>query len=206
MTAGDQGPFVVVLDEDGVDRFGVEALPNSVEHAGRFGCLEVGIHFFVDAHQVLSSAHDAGLERGRAGVGGQDAVECPCLPCPVGRCRCRPWSSSPTSPAKLTSHPSARRFRATLAAPPGRQSRSLALSTGTGASGLMRSTLPIRYWSTIRSPSTRMRNDEAPARPSRTDWREEAVQMVLAGAHALNSPTARSMRRRASASCSSEAA
>ena len=46
--------------------------------------------------------------------------------------------------ATTTSQPSATRFAATLAAMPLRLSSRVGVNTGTGASGLMRSTMP--YW------------------------------------------------------------
>src|SRR5271165_5004632 len=62
--------------------------------------------------------------------------------------------SLPAKPTSVTRAPSWARFMAALAAPPGRSSRRVARTTGTGASGEMRSTSPQTYWSSITSPTT----------------------------------------------------
>ena len=66
-------------------------------------------------------------------------------------------SSPPPNPATVTHAPSPARFMATLAAPPGRSFCQVARTTGTGASGEMRSTSPQMYLSSITSPTTSTR-------------------------------------------------
>ena len=63
-------------------------------------------------------------------------------------------SSSPARPDKVVSTPRAARFTATLPAPPGRSSTSPTLTTGTGASGLIRVALPCQNRSSMTSPTT----------------------------------------------------
>ena len=69
----------------------------------------------------------------------------------------RPGASSPTTLNKETEAPRAQRLLQTLPAPPGMWVSSHTLTTGTGASGEMRRTLPRMKWSSIRSPRTRTR-------------------------------------------------
>src|SRR6266404_4888804 len=59
-------------------------------------------------------------------------------------------------PTRVTVAPSAATCRATLAAPPNRNSLAAARTIGTGASGEMRSTAPHTYSSSIKSPTTRI--------------------------------------------------
>ncbi len=66
-------------------------------------------------------------------------------------------SSPPPIPVTVTHAPSPARFMATLAAPPGRSFCQVARTTGTGASGEMRSTSPQMYLSSITSPTTNTR-------------------------------------------------
>ena len=65
-----------------------------------------------------------------------------------------PCLSLPITEQSTTSAPSDLILRATLAAPPSILSRFLSVTTGTGASGEIRSTLPMRYESIITSPIT----------------------------------------------------
>ena len=75
-----------------------------------------------------------------------------------------PGLSSPTRPRTSTWAPRATRLLTTLPAPPRvRVSRSTS-TTATGASGEMRSTLPQRYSSSIKSPATRTLRLENPSR------------------------------------------
>ena len=66
-------------------------------------------------------------------------------------------SSSPTTVISITPGPSALTFNATFAAPPRRCSSRVTRTTGTGASGEIRSTSPNRYRSSIASPTTSTR-------------------------------------------------
>jgi hypothetical protein len=70
----------------------------------------------------------------------------------------RPWGPVPTTPATATRAPNRQRFLATLAAPPRVTSSFSTETTGTGASGEIRSTCPQTYSSSIRSPTTSRRH------------------------------------------------
>src|SRR5277367_2972202 len=70
--------------------------------------------------------------------------------------------SSPQKPAWVTLTPRPTRFMATLAAPPGELVVRTERSTGTGASGEMRSTSPQMERSSMTSPITRMRKAANP--------------------------------------------
>ena len=74
---------------------------------------------------------------------------------PSSRCS----TSSPQKPACVARAPSPTRFMATLAAPPGTRVVCMERSTGTGASGEIRSTVPHTYRSSITSPITNTRID-----------------------------------------------
>src|ERR1017187_3952187 len=72
-----------------------------------------------------------------------------------------PWSSAdsrsvPTRPTSRGVAPSAARFAAVLAAPPGRTVARCLRTTGTGASGESRDASPHQYLSRITSPITRI--------------------------------------------------
>src|ERR1700680_2916339 len=67
-----------------------------------------------------------------------------------------PSASSPTAPAKTTCAPIARRLFATFPAPPSVNEWSLTATTGTGASGEMRETVPQTHSSSMTSPTTRI--------------------------------------------------
>ncbi len=70
---------------------------------------------------------------------------------------CRPKSSSPVTPTTRTAAPSPRRMAATFPAPPGLSARASGVrgmvTTGMGASGEIRRTLPKTHWSIMRSPT-----------------------------------------------------
>ena len=72
----------------------------------------------------------------------------------------RPLSSAPTMATSRARAPSAARFSATFAAPPGRLSVAPARTTGTGASGDSRAASPNQYSSSIASPATTMLSAE----------------------------------------------
>ena len=98
-----------------------------------FGIQETG------GYAVVQANH-AGYLVGRAGV-----VITPSVLRPMSESSVRsvpPLRSSPTTPQASTSHPSARRQAATFALPPTACRRSTIRSTGTGASGLIRSASP----------------------------------------------------------------
>ena len=61
---------------------------------------------------------------------------------PISPVRSLPAWSSPTTETKATAAPSAVRLRTTLPAPPGSATSRSTVRTGTGASGLTRSTRP----------------------------------------------------------------
>ncbi len=64
---------------------------------------------------------------------------------PLSRSKARrvsPMASEPMTPARVTRPPRPAMLQATLAAPPGLTSSRSTCTTGMGASGLMRSTLP----------------------------------------------------------------
>src|SRR5688572_13299232 len=67
-----------------------------------------------------------------------------------------PSSSWPTTPIVCTRPPIATMLLATFAAPPRRYSSRSYWTTGTGASGEMRSTRPTTKWSSITSPTIRI--------------------------------------------------
>jgi len=93
-------------------------------------------------------------------VGLSGTSRIPSTPIPLSLRRSRsslPGVSRPTIPKSSTSEPSARRLRATLAAPPGLIRLPWIAATGTGASGEIRSTSPKRYSSRMRSPITATR-------------------------------------------------
>ena len=70
----------------------------------------------------------------------------------------RPASAScPETPSNSVATPRWARLRATLPAPPGMKLSRSNSTTGTGASGEMRATLPQRNWSSITSPRTMTR-------------------------------------------------
>ena len=68
-----------------------------------------------------------------------------------------PSASSPTTVHRPARAPSATRHFATFAAPPSMNSSRSTASTGTGASGEMRSTSPMMYASSVASPTTTTR-------------------------------------------------
>src|SRR5439155_584514 len=71
-----------------------------------------------------------------------------------------PAASSPTIPHAAARPPSAVTLLTTLPAPPGRSSSPVTCTTGTGASGEMRSTCPHTKRSSIKSPTTSARTRE----------------------------------------------
>src|ERR1017187_1951296 len=86
------------------------------------------------------------------------------MPQPPNRSsNCRPCPSAPVTPRTATLSVNSRTLRATLAAPPGKYDSPVTFTTGTGASGEIRDTLPQMYSSSIRSPITRMRRPANPA-------------------------------------------
>src|ERR1035437_4533882 len=86
------------------------------------------------------------------------------MPQPPNRSsNCRPCPSAPVTPRTATLSVNSRTLRATLAAPPGKYDSPVTSTTGTGASGEMRDTLPQINSSSMRSPTTRIRLPADPA-------------------------------------------
>src|ERR1017187_7072271 len=86
------------------------------------------------------------------------------MPQPPNRSsNCRPCPSAPVTPRTATLSVNSRTLRATLAAPPGKYDSPVTSTTGTGASGEIRDTLPQMNSSSMRSPTTRIRLPANPA-------------------------------------------
>ena len=122
----------------------------------------------VGAHDLLVVRDDARLERGAAGRPGDGQRVLDARSRRAPRARARRPRRGPTTPASTAAPPSARTLPATLPAPPRWKLWPVTSTTGTGASGEMRATLPQRNSSSITSPTTstrlpRMRR-AAPAR------------------------------------------
>src|SRR5262245_9469768 len=92
---------------------------------------------------------------GRPATGRSPATPMPTSP--KRRVRSAPSASSPCRPTGMASPPRATTLLATLPAPPSEALSRSTRTTGTGASGEMRLTLPHRKWSIIRSPRTTTR-------------------------------------------------
>jgi hypothetical protein len=94
----------------------------------------------VDAQQLLLRAEHAELDR-RSIAGSRWNDVWTFASASSARARV-PASSAPVTDSNVTGAPSAAALRATFAAPPGRSSLRAIRTTGTGASGEMRSTSP----------------------------------------------------------------
>ena len=90
-----------------------------------------------------------------AAVATSDPQETPSFSSTV--CNSRAASSTPTAPTSIVVPPIAVMLTPTFAAPPGRLNDRRTWSTGTGASGDMRSTVPSKYRSSMMSPTRRIR-------------------------------------------------
>ena len=142
---GDRGrdhPFLVVGQHDRgllVDQ-GQDPLEEPLGGGGEGGPIAVAVQ---PQELLLAVGEDAGLaDRPQAGP----PVAGPVVPRPWrsgSRGAAMPSMSSPTSPARVTGEPRPASVAATLPAPPGVWTSPARLTTGTGASGEIRRTVPM---------------------------------------------------------------
>ena len=181
--------FGVVAQDQGVGA--LQRFVQGGQEAGGGFVVQVAGGFAVHAHDLLAMGDDAGLDAGERGRGRPEGRSSRRRPARAIGGAGRPRRRCPQTPSNSVAARKWARLRATLPAPPGMKLSRSNSTTGTGASGEMRATLPQRNWSSITSPSTVTRARPAAASNWRTRESGRFLVMVMARKNAGQASLAR---------------